>query len=209
MVDKVFIDLENERKKIEKRAALPFYTFLYDHMVMKYGLQSIAIKLIIQMSNGLNITKEPFAHLITRMLGLALPQLKLDEVQIVLRSHLFFKMVQYDWSTRMKARHEDIEITSEMIGNLKNGGECNIFDLIDEIPKAFKKSKEISEELILNLKPDCLFKKSDDRNDLVLKFLVLKITNKFAKIGRDIKHIFETFDQTKCGYCKSFNPITL
>jgi hypothetical protein len=117
--------------------------------------------------------------------------------------------VQQDWSNRIKARHPDIEITSEMIGNLNDGGECNIFELIDEIPKAFKSSKEISEQLILNLKPDCLFKKSDERNELVLKFLVLKITNKFAKIGKDIKNIFETFDSGKRGYCKSIILITL
>lgn len=30
MIDKVSIDLDNETQPIEKRAAVPFYTFLYD-----------------------------------------------------------------------------------------------------------------------------------------------------------------------------------
>lgn len=92
-----------------------------------------------------------------------------------------------------------------MLGNLNNGGECNVFELIDEIPKAFTKQKEISEALILNLMPDCLLCKNDDRQELVLKFLVLKITNKFAKIGKDIKTIFESMDTEKRGYCKYFD----
>ena len=120
----------------------------------------------------------------------------------MLRSHLFFKIVQQDWSARIKARHPDLEVTSELLGNLSNGGECNIFELIDEIPKAFKNNKEISEALITNLQPDCLLQKSDDRNELILKFLVLKITNKFAKLGKDIKTIFESMDTAKRGYCK-------
>jgi len=53
MVEKVLVDLENEKGDVEKRAAIPFYTFMYDQMIMRFGLQSIAIKLIIQMSNGL------------------------------------------------------------------------------------------------------------------------------------------------------------
>lgn len=69
---------------------------------------------------------------------MALPNLKPDEVQIVLRSHMFFKIVQNDWIHRLKARHPEIEITVEMISNLNNGGSCNVFDLIDEIQKALK-----------------------------------------------------------------------
>ena len=67
------------------------------------------------------------------MLGLTLPSMRIDEVQIVLRSHLFFKIVQLDWSQKLKARNLNLEITSEIMGNMGNGGECNIFDVIDEV----------------------------------------------------------------------------
>ena len=64
-------------------------------MIMKFGLQSLAIKTLIQMSNGLKAeqTKSQFAHLMNKMLGLAVPPLRLDEIQIVLRTHAFFKHV--------------------------------------------------------------------------------------------------------------------
>lgn len=120
----------------------------------------------------------------------------------MLRSHLFFKIVQNDWIQRIKARHRDIEITEGMVSNLINGGSCNCFDLIDEIQKAFKNQREISELLIHNLKPDCLLVDSEDRADKILKFVVLKITNKIAKIGKDLKSIFDDMDRCNRGYCK-------
>ena len=54
MQDKVWIDLENESGPVQNRQPVPFHSFLYDAMIMRFGLQSIAIKTLIQMSNGLN-----------------------------------------------------------------------------------------------------------------------------------------------------------
>jgi hypothetical protein len=45
MYEKVWCDLENEKKdNIEERIPTPFHTFMYDNMIMKFGLQSLAIK---------------------------------------------------------------------------------------------------------------------------------------------------------------------
>ena len=55
MQEKVWIDLESESGPLESRSAVPFHTFMYDVMIMKFGLQSIAIKTLIQMTNGLNM----------------------------------------------------------------------------------------------------------------------------------------------------------
>lgn len=55
MQEKVWIDLESESGPLEDRSAVPFHTFMYDVMIMKFGLQSIAIKTLIQMTNGLTI----------------------------------------------------------------------------------------------------------------------------------------------------------
>ena len=95
MQEKVWIDLESESGSLENRSAVPFHTFMYDVMIMKFGLQSIAIKTLIQMTNGLNMEmgKSPFAHTLSNMIGMAVPPYRLDEIQIVLRSHLFFQMV--------------------------------------------------------------------------------------------------------------------
>ena len=44
--------------------------------------------------------------------------------------------------------------------------------------------------------------KSEDRNDLHLKFLLLKITNKIAKMGKEMRKIFDLMDINKNGFCK-------
>ena len=81
---------------------------MYDVMIMKFGLQSIAIKTLIQMTNGLTFEMKanPFAHTLANMIGMAVPPYRLDEVQIVLRSHLFFRMVQEKWMHRIKTNHK-------------------------------------------------------------------------------------------------------
>ena len=112
---------------------------------MKFGLQSIAIKTLIQMTNGLNFEMKhnPFAHTLSNMIGMAVPPYRLDEIQIVLRSHLFFKMVQENWITKTRTNHKFLEITKEDESNLKRGGNCSIFEILDEIKVAFKDDKEI------------------------------------------------------------------
>ena len=48
MFEKVWNDLDNENKEqVEQRVATPFHTYMYDHMIMKFGLQSLAIKNLI------------------------------------------------------------------------------------------------------------------------------------------------------------------
>ena len=47
MQEKVWVDIEAESGPIATRAALPFHQFMYDVMIMKFGLQSIAIKTLI------------------------------------------------------------------------------------------------------------------------------------------------------------------
>ena len=47
MQEKVIQDLENEDGPISTRTAAPFHQFLYDSMIMRFGLQSIAIKTLI------------------------------------------------------------------------------------------------------------------------------------------------------------------
>lgn len=196
MREKVVKDLENEDGPIQSRHAAPFHQFMYDSMIMRFGLQSIAIKTLIQMSNGLNSTKRKmqFAHLLNKMLGLGIPPLRLDEIQIVLRTHIFFKIVQEEWLTRLKTNHSYLPLTKDSEANLDTGGDCLVFDMLDELKVAFRHDKEIQEHILTNLKPDVLFEKRPDRQDLELQYLILKVTNRIAKMGKDTRWVFEQFD---------------
>ena len=82
MQEKVWIDLETESSDVLNRQAVPFHTFMYDVMIMRFGLQSIAIKTLIQLTNGLNLEMKsnPFAHTLSNLIGMAAPPYRLDEI---------------------------------------------------------------------------------------------------------------------------------
>jgi hypothetical protein len=155
MQEKVWLDLENEKGPVESRVNYPFHQFMYDACIMQKGLQSIAVKTLMQLTNGLNRhRRKPYAAMMTKMIGLAPPPLRLDEIQVVLRAHLFFKMVQQDWIHRTKANHPTFTLTRDNEHNLERGGDCLIFDIIEELQKAFSNNKEIRERLLTAIVPD-------------------------------------------------------
>jgi hypothetical protein len=45
-------------------------------------------------------------------------------------------------------------LTEESVNNLLTGGECLVFDLIDELYKVFKDDKDTCERILTNIKPD-------------------------------------------------------
>ena len=45
--------------------------------------------------------------------------------------------------TRIKMNHKYLELGKDDDCNLQRGGNCNVFDLIDELKIAFKDDKEI------------------------------------------------------------------
>lgn len=90
------------------------------------------------------------------------------------------------------------------MSNIKTGGECLIFDIIDELRIAFKDDKEMMERILCSIKPDT-FKSIDDPHLLKMFFVdysVLKITSRIAKLGKDLKFIYDGLDKDKSGSCK-------
>jgi len=78
---------------------------------------------------------------------------------------------------------------------MESGGDCLIFDLLQAIPNAFSHNPEIKELIAEQLKPDILLQKGSDKIQMKLELIVLKITNKIAKTGRDIKSMFKEWDK--------------
>ena len=103
----------------------------------------------------------------------------------------------------MKTNHKNLEITKDMEQNLRNGGDCSIFFILEELKLAFKDEKEVQERILTTIKPDLLRRKSANRRELELKYSILKITNKIAKMGKDNKWVYRQFDLDKNGTRKS------
>lgn len=53
MEEKVKVDLESESLSFMERDIQVFHVFIYDSLIMQYGLKTIANKNIVQMYNGL------------------------------------------------------------------------------------------------------------------------------------------------------------
>jgi hypothetical protein len=53
MQDKVYSDLDNWANPIGERTPVSFETFMYDSMIMRFGLYSISVKVMMQLVNGL------------------------------------------------------------------------------------------------------------------------------------------------------------
>ena len=85
-------------------------------------------------------------------------------------------------------------MTRDNEANLNTGGDCLIFDVLDELKVAFKNDKEIQERILTSIMPDILLKKSENRKALELKYSILKVTNKIAKMGKTPVWVFNKFD---------------
>lgn len=71
---------------------------------MHYGLYSIAMKVLMQLVNGLRSVDSttPWGFMIAQSCGLVKPPLRADEIKILLRGHTFFKVTQEQWIQKIK-----------------------------------------------------------------------------------------------------------
>lgn len=81
-------------------------------------------------------------------------------------------------------------MTKDNEANLNTGGDVLIFDVLDELKVAFKNDKEIQERILTSIRPDILLRKTQNRHELELRYSILKVTNKIAKMGKDPKWVF-------------------
>ena len=94
MTDMVFSDIEQQNLPISDRDFTSFPQFLYDNAIMQYGFQSIAIKVLMQLVNGLKkmTVDVPYGNRLAQTLGLSGTKLREDEINVILYSHTFFKL---------------------------------------------------------------------------------------------------------------------
>jgi len=63
----------------DQRKEAPFFVFLFDNLIMQFGLKALAQKNVVAIYNGLKAYEgQPYGQLILRMVGLAVPPLRRD-----------------------------------------------------------------------------------------------------------------------------------
>jgi hypothetical protein len=79
--DKVYADLEASHSGVVmERCPVSFPTFMYDSMIMQYGIMNIAIKVLMQLVNGLKTIdpQERWGYFVAQSMGLLQPPMTTD-----------------------------------------------------------------------------------------------------------------------------------
>ena len=71
-----------------------------------------------------------------RMLGFQYP-LEKDEVDVLLRGRIIFNEAQTQWKTN--CIEKGIKVKDDQLYNIKTGGDCNIFILLDVLGRSLDK----------------------------------------------------------------------
>ena len=121
-----------------------------------------------------------------------------QDCEVAIRARIIFNEGQQAWFT--KCKEKGVKIKDEQLSNVRDGGECNVFELIDILMKTL--DKEMLEHLLPRIKPG-IYKKSNSKEEkgrFYMDFLLMKICARVAKKGQDIKSLFEIMDKDKSGY---------
>lgn len=66
---------------------------------------------------------------------------------------------------------------------------------------------DVRDAILISLKPDLFLKKLENKEKVVLELVILKIINKVARLGLNMKAIFEEWDKDGNGHCKCSNDV--
>ena len=153
--------------------------FFYDYLMRLYGLEKLALKNIKSLSEGLRVKNEyPYCVLISKMLGFEGTVSKRASDAIV-KARIVFNEGQAAWSAR--SREKGAKLREEQLQNVRTGGECNVFELLDTVLKML--DREMLELLVPRIRPGTYRKggSKEERGRFFLDFSLMKICARLTK----------------------------
>ena len=142
---------------------------------------------------------EPFGFMLSRLINLNNPPLRVDEIDLITKCHTFFRICQAKWIKKVKSTHL-LRLDREQEWNLMTGGECSVFEIHKELKKAlYSTHPKMCEHLTRKLVPD-FFKNHQFDKELPLEFCIHKITNKLVKAGINVSQAFRKWDVNNSGH---------
>ena len=202
--EKINADLENE---LAKKKVKPLPGFILDQLSMKFGLKTLAVKNIISMKMGfsknLKSAKKsgeittPYTEFLMKMLGISDDggkEIPPDEIDLVVKARAIFIEAIENYKRVMAIRPKAIQDKMKTNIDLLSGGEWSILEVIDLTTLWIQKDKELLESFIPKIQPI----RSDNEIEegrFLLMFSLMKIWNKIAKLGKDVKYLYQTLDK--------------
>ena len=86
--------------------------------------------------------------LIAQMLGFN-GAMKKEDCDAIVKARLIFNEGQQLWFNKNKEK--GVKLKEDVLSNVKNGGECNIFEILEIVMKAL--DREMLEQLMPRIKP--------------------------------------------------------
>ena len=207
--DKLQLDLEWERNK-KPNKSLPNYVL--DQLSMKFGLKTIAIKNLISLREGLtaitkafkatNPNKSPYSLILTSIMGLDSNvdiTFNEDQTDLIIKSRPLWLEAQEQFKKNIKVKR-GTNISDFSLSDLQTGGTCSVLEIIDTFTVWWGKDKELLNSFLPMILPEF---KQDDKNTteevFYLNFSLMKICNKVAKLGKDVKYFYNILDEDNSG----------
>ncbi|CAI2368501.1 unnamed protein product [Moneuplotes crassus] len=206
--DKCQLDLDNivTSKKIK-----PLANFVLDQMSMKFGLKTLAVKNLIAMKMGLDKKQKAlrekrhniedvnisYAQFCLQIMGIddknfiEIPE---DQIDCVVKARAIFQEATEAYKKAMDIKPKKIQETMKVGVDLNTGGECSIFEVIEITTICIGKDKELLNSFIPKIQP-IMNEGENDPNQFLLNFSLLKICHRIAKMGKDIKYLYQALDK--------------
>ena len=209
--DKLQADIESE--KAGKKLKL-LSNFALDQMTMRFGLKTIAVKNMICMKEGLvsatknfkkkNSDEISYSMMLSSIFGLeAQPAIEYDqdEVNLIMKARPLWMEAQESFKKNLKIR-KNAKASDFSLMDLQTGGVCSALDVIEVFTNWCSKDKRILSGVLPKIIPDI---PQDMKNNnkaikrFYLDFSLMKICQKVAKVGKDIKAFYSIMDDDKSG----------
>jgi len=216
--DKLTMDLESEKSN-KSTKHMPNYVL--DQLSMKFGLKTIAVKNLISLREGLSaVTKSyikdnpggtPYSLILATVMGLESDSnlsFSQEQVGLIIKSKPMWNEAQEQFKKNLQVKR-GAKLSDFSLFDLQTGGTCSLLEVIDVFTIWCTKDKELLSSflptLLPNLPPETN-KNEKATKKFYLDFSLMKICNKVAKLGKDVKFIYNALDVDGSG---SLDPVEI
>ena len=117
-----------------------------------------------------------------------------DEIDLVVKARSIFMEATENYKRVMAIRPKAIQEKMKTNIDLQSGGEWSILEVIDLTTLCMLKDKELLESFIPKIQPIRTDNEIEE-NKFLLMFSLMKICNKIAKLGKDVKYLYQSLDK--------------
>ena len=118
-----------------------------------------------------------------------------DQIDLVVKARAIFNEAYENYKKVMSIKPKKIKDQMKAANDHTTGGEWSILELIEITVNSMNKDKELLESFIWKIQPIRREGSEIPEHKFLLTFSLMKIWNKIAKMGKDVKYLYQTLDK--------------